>query len=174
MLDKRIPVNEALNKKSKGTVVAGWVENLRTIGSITFVDLRDRTGKIQIVALKKSFNPEKYKSLEKLTPESVIAAKGNIQESKAKGVKYELVLEDFEVLSKAETPLPIDLEENTTTNIDKRLDNRFLDTRRKKINFGTFAKNTLHRVFLVLNFGVVNGIRTRTEISTNSSAAITP
>ncbi len=134
MLSKRVPVNEALSKKSKNTVVAGWVESTRLLGSLIFIDLRDRTGKLQVIALKKKLTPEKYKALEKITPESVLVIKGDVQESKAKEVKYELALEDFEILSKAETPIPIDLNDNTTTNLDKRLDMRFLDTRRKRIN----------------------------------------
>src|SRR3989338_1017903 len=47
--------------------------------------------------------------------------------------EIEIEAEDIEVLSKAETPLPIEIQEDTTTSIDKRLDYRFLDVRRKKI-----------------------------------------
>lgn len=134
MLSKRIPIKEALNKKSKDIIVAGWVENIRALGSIIFIDLRDRTGTLQAVALKKALNPEDYKKLEKVTPESVIVIKGGIQKSKAKGVTHELALKSFEILSHAEAPLPIDMADETTTGIDKRLDNRVLDTRRGKIN----------------------------------------
>ncbi|MBL7100816.1 MAG: aspartate--tRNA(Asn) ligase [Nanoarchaeota archaeon] len=134
MLDKRIYIREALKKNSKEIIVAGWVENIKALGSIIFVSLRDRSGKLQAVALKKSLTPEAYKKLSKVTPESAIAIKGKIQKSKAKGAKHELALKDFEVLSRAETPLPVDMASNTTTGLDKRLDNRFLDTRREKIN----------------------------------------
>lgn len=134
MLSKRISIKEALNKKSKDLTVAGWVENFRLLGSIIFMNLRDKTGTLQAVALKKSLKPEDYKVLEKVTPESVMVLKGTMQKSKAKGVTHELLLKDFEVLSKAEAPLPIDMADETTTGIDKRLDNRFLDTRRRKIN----------------------------------------
>lgn len=134
MLSKRKPIKDVLDKPSKNVTVAGWVNNTRLLGSIVFIDIRDRTGNLQAVALKKNLTPDKYKELEKITPESVLVIEGDVQESKAKGVKYELALKDFEVLSKAETPIPIDLSDNTTTNLDKRLDMRFLDTRRKKVN----------------------------------------
>jgi len=134
MLSKRLYIKDAISKKTKEVVVAGWVENIKALGKITFITLRDKTGKLQIVALKNNLNPDEFKALEKITPESVISVAGKIQKSKAKSATHELALTKFEVLSKSETPLPIDMTNETTTGIDKRIDNRLLDTRREKVN----------------------------------------
>ncbi len=134
MLEKRIPIKEALKGQIEKVIVAGWIESIKLMGSIVFINLRDRSGKIQVVALKKSLNEKEFKEIEKITPESVIVLEGKIQESKAKNAQYELVLERYEILSLSETPLPIDMKDETTTGIDKRIDNRILDLRRTKVN----------------------------------------
>jgi len=134
MISKRIQIKDALEKAGKEVVVAGWVDNIRALGKITFLKLRDRTGKLQVVALKNKIDEADFKILEKLTPESTIVIKGKVQESQAKDASHELKLEEFEILTKSEAPLTIDMEAETTTNIDKRIDNRVLDARREKVN----------------------------------------
>jgi len=126
-LSKREYVNEALKKKDNSKVlIAGWIQKIKPMGSLSFIELRDRTGTLQIVA--KGFN-----ELSRLTPESVIAASGTIKKGQKKSGEKELILKDYELINKAETPLPIDLVQNTTY-IDKRLDNRFLDIRNPRVS----------------------------------------
>ncbi|MBU4501455.1 MAG: aspartate--tRNA(Asn) ligase [Nanoarchaeota archaeon] len=134
MLAKRIHIKDALGKAGKEVVVAGWIDHIKSLGKIIFITLRDKTGKLQVVALKNKVDSDDFKALEKLTPESTIVIKGNIQESKAKNASHELALKDFEILTKSDVPLPIDMGDETTTNIDKRIDNRVLDTRRERVN----------------------------------------
>ena len=134
MISKRIQIKDAFKKAGKEVVVAGWVSKIRALGKITFIKLRDRTGKLQVVALKNKIDEADFKILEKLTPESTIVIKGRVQESQAKDASHELKLEEFEILTKSEAPLTIDMEAETTTNIDKRIDNRVLDARREKVN----------------------------------------
>src|SRR3989338_5541008 len=126
-LNKREYVKDVLNKKDNSKViVAGWVEKVKLMGNLNFINLRDRTGVLQIVA-------KGFKELSKLTPESVISASGTIKKGQKKSGEKELVLDNYELINKAETPLPIDLVQNTTY-IDKRLDNRFLDIRNPRVS----------------------------------------
>ena len=124
-LSKREYVNEVLKKKDNSkVVVAGWVQKIKLMGNLSFIELRDRTGTLQIVA--KGFN-----NIGKLTPESVITASGAIKQGQKKSGEKELILEDYELVNKAETPLPVDLVQDTTQ-LDKRLDYRHLDLHNPK------------------------------------------
>jgi len=126
-LSKREYTKDALDKKDNSKViVAGWVERIKLMGNLAFINLRDMTGILQIVA--KGFN-----DLGKLTPESVIVASGTIKKGQKKSGEKELILDNYELINKAETPLPVDLVQNTTQ-LDKRIDYRFLDTRNPKIS----------------------------------------
>lgn len=125
-LDKREEINKVLKKKDGSKViVAGWVEKVKLMGNLSFINLRDRTGILQIVA-------KGFKELGKLTPETVIVASGVIKKGQKKSGEKELVLKDYEVINKAETPLPIDLVQDTTQ-LDKRMDFRHLDLHNVKI-----------------------------------------
>ena len=96
------------------------------MGNLNFINLRDRTGVLQIVA-------KGFKELSKLTPESVISASGTIKKGQKKSGEKELILDNYEIINPAETPLPIDIFGDTTS-IDKRINYRFLDARNPKIN----------------------------------------
>ena len=111
----------------KEYIVAGWVDRLRVLGGVVFIVLRDRTGKIQVVA-KKNVSREAWKTAKSLSPESVIAARGVLVESKAALGGRELVASEIVVYSKAD-PLPIDISDVSKTTLAKRLDWRFLDLR---------------------------------------------
>src|SRR3989344_1093006 len=125
-LSKREYVSKVLKKKDNSkAIVAGWAQKIKLMGSLSFIELRDRTGTLQIVA--KGFN-----DLNKLTPESVISASGTIKQGQKKNGEKELILEDYEIISKAETPLPVDLVQNTTQ-MEKRIDYRHLDLNNPKI-----------------------------------------
>lgn len=127
-----------LTKKEAGknVTLTGWVDTLRIQGKVAFLLLRDRTGIIQCF-----LSPELTKTITGTSPESVVLVEGTVKARPANQVKKELATGEIEIeassieiLGKAETPLPIDVVEETTTNLDKRLDYRFLDVRRKKIN----------------------------------------
>ncbi|BES80762.1 aspartate--tRNA(Asn) ligase [Pyrodictium abyssi] len=128
-LRSRIHIAELLDKGEVGKeyTVAGWVDTVRAHGGIVFVVLRDRTGKIQLV-VKKNVSKEAWKTAKNLTPESVIAARGTLVESKAALGGRELVVGELTVYSKADA-LPIDIKDHTKTILAKRLDWRFLDLR---------------------------------------------
>ena len=127
-ISKREYVEKALEQKDNSkAIVAGWIDKIKVLGKIVFLTLRDNSGLLQIVSTDKNI----IKQLSKLTPESVLICEGTIKKGQKKSGEKELILKDFDLINKAETPLPIDLVQDTT-NIDKRIDFRALDLRNKK------------------------------------------
>jgi aspartyl-tRNA synthetase len=116
----------------KKIVVAGWVEDIRNIGSIAFVILRDRKGTLQITGLKKK-DPALFEKLVSVSRESVISVTGECKKSDKARNGYEVIPEKFSVLSEAETPLPLGVVDKVESELDTRLDNRFIDLRKTKI-----------------------------------------
>ncbi len=114
--------------KGQQVVVGGWVEDLRELGKLTFITLRDGTGVAQIVVV----GPENLKQVSALNRQSVICISGMIQESKARDFAYEIKAEKIEILSRAIHPLPIDPIGRLESNIDNRLNARALDLRNQK------------------------------------------
>ncbi len=118
--------------------LAGWVGSTRDHGGVIFVDLRDRTGKVQVV-----FNPKFCKALmenaKKLRDEYVIAVEGNVgmrpkgtENLQLKTGAIEVYVDDLKVLNKS-LPLPFPIDDNVNVGEDVRLEYRFLDLRRKKM-----------------------------------------
>lgn len=112
---------------------AGWVHSLRAKGNIAFLELRDRTGHVQFVLLKKQLAetaPELFDQLTKLTDESAVSITGLVKESEKAKAGFEVLPTAATVLNKAQTPLPMALwDDDIETGIDTRIDNRYLDVR---------------------------------------------
>ena len=118
--------------------VAGWVHSRRDHGGLIFIDLRDHTGLVQLVI--NPDKPEAFKLAESLRDEFVIRAHGVVAE-RGEGLKnpniasgnVEIVVEDLEILNRAET-LPIQpFAEDNQANEDLRFKYRYLDLRRPKM-----------------------------------------
>lgn len=129
-LAKRVPIREAKGK----VIVAGFVEEIRDLKNIRFLVLRDRSGTLQITAKHGEVPEEVFSQIPRLTRESIVCVEGFIVESPIAKLGMELIPSEIEVLSKAETPLPIEFlhPEIVRTTLDKRLDYRFLDLRSPK------------------------------------------
>ncbi|MEK6950084.1 MAG: aspartate--tRNA ligase, partial [Nanoarchaeota archaeon] len=137
---KRTNTCGELSKKDvkKDVALCGWVASSRDHGGIIFVDLRDRYGLTQVV-----FDPkhkkEGHKDAEQLRREDVIAVKGKVM-ARGEGLanpnlktgEIEVLADEIEVLSKAETP-PIEVEDRVDANEEMRLKYRYLDLRRPKM-----------------------------------------
>jgi aspartyl-tRNA synthetase len=113
--------------------LSGWVQKVRRLGAMTFVDLRDRYGITQLVA-GDAAPGEVKQSVEKLGREYVIQATGVVTERASKNDKIptgeiEIRLEKIRVLSASETP-PFTIEEQTDGGDDIRMKYRYLDLRR--------------------------------------------
>ena len=107
--------------------LGGWVEDLRKLGKMTFLTLRDVTGITQVIV-----KGELNEKLEEINRQSVVTVKGIVQETKAKDFDFEIKADEITVLGKAVHPLPIDPIGRLESNIDNRLNARALDMRTQK------------------------------------------
>lgn len=133
----RISIWEAAKIAGKKATVSGWVHTRRDHGKIIFIDLRDRSGLLQVV-----FTPENkavYELAKKLRPEFVVEIIGQINERPTKLVndkiptgKVELLAEELEVLNEAKTP-PFEIAGIKDAGEDVRLKYRYLDLRRERL-----------------------------------------
>lgn len=114
--------------KGQKVVVGGWVEDLRELGKLTFLTLRDVTGVAQIVVV----GQENIEQVKDLNRQSVIRVTGLIQETKARDFPFEIKSEKIEILARAAHPLPIDPIGRLESNIDNRLNARALDLRNQR------------------------------------------
>ena len=111
----------------KQVTLGGWIEDLRKLGKMTFITLRDVSGISQIIV-----KGELNENLEELNRQSVVSIKGIVQETKARDFNFEVKAEEIDVLAKAIHPLPVDPIGRLESNIDTRLNHRALDMRNQK------------------------------------------
>ncbi|HUI01540.1 MAG TPA: aspartate--tRNA(Asn) ligase [Nitrososphaerales archaeon] len=128
------PSPSALAKKvGEKVAVAGWVHDVRLLGGINFILLRNSEGIVQVTAPKKAVTKEVMDRVASLHPEDVVRCAGTVKEAKAARNGFEIVPESIEVLSASATPLPLDPRGVTDANIDTRLNWRTLDLRRPEV-----------------------------------------
>lgn len=144
-----------LTKENIGQTVTvmGWVQKSRNKGGVIFVDLRDRSGIIQLIFDESSVDSETFEKAAKLRSEFVAAVTGEVtkragavNENLATG-EIEVVAKSIRILSESETP-PFPIEEDSKTKDDLRLKYRYLDLRRPDLQ-----RN------LILRSNVANAIR---------------
>lgn len=110
--------------------LAGWVHDVRVLGGIVFVLVRNSKGIVQLAAHKKEVEHEVFNLLGRLHQEDVIRFRGMVKESKVARLGFEIVPKEIELLSRAATPLPLDPRGVTAAGIDTKLLWRSLDLRR--------------------------------------------
>ncbi|MEK6846993.1 MAG: aspartate--tRNA(Asn) ligase [Nanoarchaeota archaeon] len=147
-LHLRQMVGELSGKDSgKSVVVAGWVYDQRDLGKVRFLVLRDASGEMQITAHKDKSEKKIFEFMQKVSRESVVLISGKVQKSdKAPGGR-ELIPENFEILSAAENPLPIDVSDFSKTELPKRLDYRYVDFHRRRTQAIFKMQHTISRAF---------------------------
>ena len=116
-----------LNMKDQDVILGGWVEDLRKMGKMTFLTLRDVTGITQII-----LTDELTKTVEGITRQSVVRITGKVQDTRARDFEYEIKANEISILAKAVHPLPIDPIGRLESHIDNRLNTRALDMRNQK------------------------------------------
>ncbi|NLC91755.1 MAG: aspartate--tRNA(Asn) ligase, partial [Methanocorpusculum parvum] len=129
----RIPIKDVTPAVERAHI-AGWVHEERDLGGLTFLLVRDRTGILQVTIPKKKVTPEVLAAVKDATRESVIECEGVVKATEKAPGGRELVPETLRVISRAETPLPLDVSEKVPADLDTRLDNRYLDLRKPRIN----------------------------------------
>src|SRR5208283_147321 len=144
---KRTHTNGELRKSHVNQEVSllGWVQRSRDHGGLTFIDLRDRSGLVQIVF--DPANQEVHEHAQKLRTEFVIAVKGKVSERPEGTINKNLPTGEIEiratglqVLNKSETP-PFLVEDDIDTSEDLRLKYRYLDLRRPKMQRNFFLRH---------------------------------
>lgn len=115
-------------------VVGGYVQKIRDLGNLIFIDLRDRTGIVQL-AFDDATDREIFEKASSCHSEYVLMAKGVVRERESKNPaiktgNIEIDVKDLRVLAKAQTP-PFEIVDDTNVNEELRLKYRYLDLRRK-------------------------------------------
>ncbi len=123
-----IQITPEMNGNS--VTVCGWAHEIRDLGGITFLVVRDREGLIQVTLFKKTIDKNVLEIVRNLSRESVVAVTGNVKKEAKAPNGYELVPTAVTVLGKAESPLPMDTTGKVDADLDTRLDARFMDVRR--------------------------------------------
>ena len=147
---------EVSNKNvGENVTVMGWVQKSRNKGGIIFVDLRDRSGLLQIIFEEDKCGAESFAKAEKLRSEFVVAITGNVA-LRAGGINknlatgdIEIIAKDIRILSEAETP-PFPIEENSKTKEEIRLKYRTLDLRRPDLQRNLILRSKV--VSIIRNF----------------------
>ena len=133
----------------KEVVVCGWVQRCRDLGQLIFIDLRDRTGVVQL-AFNDTTDKEIFEKAFSCRSEFVLCAKGTVCERSSKNLEIptgeiEILVNDLRILSKAQTP-PFEIVDETNTNEELRLKYRYLDLRRKPLLDNIMLRSKVSKV----------------------------
>lgn len=133
----------------KEITVFGWVQRARNLGSLIFIDLRDRTGIIQL-AFDENTDKAVFEKASTARSEYVLAARGIVRERSAKTDKIptgdiEVAVEELRILAKSETP-PFEIVPNCQTAETTRLKYRYLDLRRPDLQRNILLRNKIAKI----------------------------
>lgn len=146
----------SLSDEGKNVTVMGWVQTRRNLGALIFVDLRDRSGILQVIFDENIIGKERFDKAYTLRNEFVIAVSGKIQKRSGAMNKnlqtgdIEVIATDLRILSESQTP-PFPIEKDSNTKEELRLKYRFLDLRRPDIQANIMMRSKvamLTRAFL--------------------------
>ncbi len=138
-----------LSDAGKKVVLCGWVQRQRDLGSLIFIDLRDRTGIIQL-AFDENTDKAVFEKAASAKSEYVLAAVGTVKERSAKNKdiptgEIEIDVEELRLLAKSETP-PFEIVENCPTAEINRLKYRYLDLRRPDLQKNILLRNKVTKI----------------------------
>ena len=133
----------------KEAVVFGWVQRQRDLGQLIFIDLRDRTGIVQLT-FDDSTDREAFDKAFSARSEYVLAARGVVRERDSKNMdiptgEVEIYVQELRVLGKAETP-PFEIVENSRVKEDLRLKYRYLDLRRPDLQRNILMRHKIAKI----------------------------
>lgn len=133
----------------KEVTVGGFVQKIRNLGNLIFIDLRDRTGIVQL-AFNDETDKEIFEKASSCRSEYVLMAKGIVRkrESVNKDIKtgeIEIYVNELRILAKAKTP-PFEIVDNTNTNEELRLKYRYLDLRRAELQKNIMMRHEIAKV----------------------------
>lgn len=134
-------------KAGEKVKLAGWVHDSRALGKVKFLVIRDISGRIQTVAFKGETPEEAFEQVGKINRESVIYLEGIVRDSKQALGGKEIAIEKIEVLNMAQEQLPIDVSDFSKTELPLRLDYRFLDLHRERVQAIFRVQSTIMLAF---------------------------
>jgi len=126
-------------------VLAGWVHRIRDLGSKKFIILRDGGGTVQVVASKNDLEEVSWRTVEELSPESVVQIRGVVRADPRAPGGVEVHAKSVVLLNRA-LPLPLDVSGKTPADLDTRLRERILDLRRDEMQAVFRIADTVLRV----------------------------
>ena len=138
-----------LSDAGKTVSLCGWVQRQRDLGGLIFVDLRDRTGLVQL-SFDDSTAKEIFEKAASLRSEFVVAAIGTVRERESKTNKIatgdiEVYVTELRLLAKSETP-PFEIVENSKANDMLRLKYRYLDLRRPEMQHAIATRHKVAKI----------------------------
>jgi len=123
-------VSEAIKAAGSEVAIAGWVHEVRDLGKMKFVQVRDKTGVIQVFG-KQGMVPDAVLAAMSQPKETVVRVVGKVVPSKIAEAKVELVPTSFEVLNEITTKVPFEVTGKVPVDLEVRLDYRYVDLRQK-------------------------------------------
>jgi len=142
---RRTHYADKLKQHLDGTevIIFGWVQEIRDLGGIKFLQLKDKSGLMQVTLPKRLVPKEVLEKCESLQTQSAIAVKGVVRKLNQAQREVEVIPNEIRILGAAKHPLPIDPKGKVPADLDIRLDNRILDVRRPEINAIFRIRHTL-------------------------------
>ena len=152
-------------------IVMGWTQTYRQLGALTFIDLRDISGIVQL-SFSEDISKDAFDKAQRVRNEYVLAAKGSVVmrssiNDKIKTGRIEIQVTELRILDEAQTP-PIAVEENSNVKDEIRLKYRYLDLRRPDVQNNLIVRHKIAQ--LARNFYSDNGfLEIETPILTKST-----
>ena len=113
--------------------IAGWVHEIRDLGGIAFLILRDKSGKVQVKVEKDEMDDDLVETALDIHRESVVTVTGAVEEEERAPTGVEVVPDSIDVLAEADPELPLDPSGKVDSELSTRLDNRTLDLRKGEV-----------------------------------------
>jgi len=111
--------------------IAGWVQQVRNLGGLKFIQLQDRSGLVQIVLPKKKVSPEIFTI--DYQEGDILLVQGKVVTNNSAPKGKEILPSTIDIVNKRQQEYPIAIDDKINTNIDKRLDYRYLDLRNRSV-----------------------------------------
>lgn len=143
---ERSYIKDVFEKEGK-VLLKGWLYDSRDLKKVRFIVLRDITGRVQVTGIDGETKKEIFDLMDKIPRESAIEIVGEIKDSKQAPGGKEILPEVINVISEAELSLPIDVSDFSKTELPKRLDYRFLDLHREKVQIVFKVQHTLMQAY---------------------------
>ena len=149
---QRLPIAEVAGKAGQEVLIKGWVHTRRDHGKLIFIDVRDRSGLLQVVFIPS--NKEAHELAQKLRSEYVVAITGQINERPANMVndkiptgRVEMLATNLEIINEAKTP-PFEIDQNTIeVSEEARLKYRYLDLRSLRMTRNMVMRSKVTKFF---------------------------